>query len=264
MKCSDFRKLIDGDVDDAKNREALDHLESCMGCASEVAATRQLKRSLTRMFEAETAPESLRAAVHDSVRAGGNLRMAPTGGVRRWVVPLGMAAAVAFVWLVAPLLFDRAPDSTAVVQARWVSSVAERHGGCTLRGAAHHRANLPRDAGSVRVTLGAELRLDVLVPDLVADGFRFHSADACGIGDARGAHIVYQRISDGRFLSIFTVPRMDGLRAEPGGGSLRRSYFRGVAARGAGVVAWHKNAATYVLCGISTTEQLIELAETIE
>ncbi len=272
MNCDRYRQFIDafasGELDAVNDPDALQHLNTCERCAAEASGIRQLKQSLNRVFADEGAPVALRERVRNAIRSDREAAPVtiPIQRRYRWVVPLGMAAAVAFVSLIYPIVFDQPRNSggggSGLVDARWASAVVSRHDGCVAMGRAHHRATLSQDVRQIRAALSKELRLDVLAPDLADAGFRLHSADACGIGRIPGAHIVYERISDGLLFSLFSVQRAGRLAPDSDGGS-PRVHSISQTAGGLGVIAWHKAATTYLLCGKSGSNELETLAQTI-
>lgn len=269
MNCNSLRKHLgafaDGELEADRNAEALEHLNSCGACASEVTQIRELKDALSRSFEQQRLPEGLADRVRARVRREADQTVGGIGGIHKWVVPLGMAAAIVFVWQ-ASLLFDGGSAETggprSDVEARFVSAVLTRHRNCTRLGPAHSRAGLTLDAEIVGRVFSQELGVRVLVPDLSSFGYRLQSADTCGMGKRPGAHIVYEHETGEDVLSVFTLERRDGFQPAEGlviGGG---PCFVG-GGPGPTLVAWHDGEATYVLCSTAEFKALRAMAESI-
>jgi len=111
--------------------------------------------------------------------------------------------------------------------------------------------------------LGKELGHAVLAPNLESSGYRFHSADTCGFGDHPGAHLIYQRISDGRLISVFSVALMDPRVVGQRVSGRKRIYLVCDSTASAKVIAWDDGEATYLICGKTPADGQITLAETI-
>lgn len=273
MNCRSFIRFLgafaDDELDTEKNIEALEHLNMCAHCAAKVAEIQLLKRSLTRVFSGERASDRLRERVRDAIADESSRRVRRFPQPRRWVVPLGMAAAIAFVWLGYPFVADRGTTPSATpepaLEARLVSSVVDRHFGCIKLGPAHHRASLPRDVHRIAEVLGRELGFPVCAPDLSKAGFRLHSADSCGADGLPGGHVVYERIADGVLLSVFSLRRTDAppdAAAAPDPGV--RKCLVCDQKLPAAVVGWRDARATYLLCAKLPPAELIALANGIE
>lgn len=273
MNCERFEEHIIAFVDEALDEsvaaDAGRHAEGCAACNIQAENVRALKQSVRRVVSGASAPAGLSDRIRSAL--GEESRRGESGGARtssppRWIVPLAMAAAIGFVWLVSPLIFE---DSTTgigevrPVEARWVSALRNRHHGCCGMGDAHHRKAMSRDLTSVKAVLGKELGHAVLAPNLEAAGYRFHSADTCGFAGRPGAHLIYERISDGRLISVFSVALMDTREAGRGVSGRQRGYVVCDSPESAAVIAWDDAGATYLICGKTPAGDLITLADTI-
>lgn len=268
MNCTNFERYLgafaDGELETDRNVEALEHLNSCEACAGKVAQIRKLKEALARGFNQQEIPEGLADDVRVGIWREADKPPGGVGRIHRWVVPLGMAAAIVFVWQ-ASLWFDGGGETGGPgrdVEARFVSNARTRHRDCTRLGAAHHRTGLALDAESLRRAFGEELGLPVLAPDLSSFGYRLQSADTCGMGKSPGAHIVYEHETGIDILSVFTLERRNGFRPTEGFViSGRPCFVRG--GPGPTLVAWHDGEATYVLCSTAGIEVLRAMGESI-
>ncbi len=196
------------------------------------------------------------AGLEGSGSDGGSLSgRGKTAGFQKWVVPLGMAAAIAFV-LLGSTLFEKAEllGPKNAFEAKFVSASRAQHLACTQMGLKHHMAGLPRNAAGSGTRLSTDLSLKVMAPDLSKQGFNFQSADRCGLNGVAGAHLVYERISDGRLLSIFTISKVFGIK--PTKGFQDRYVCDG---GGMTVVAWQGGSETYVFCGALGVEDMSRL-----
>jgi anti-sigma factor RsiW len=191
-----------------------------------------LKGNLRRIFAEDRAPERLADEVRNRLRrevdaigvaplwvppeAPVRVTVSAEEGASRvaslWIVPAGIAAAMAFVWL-ATSVFERPGPlgPKTAVEAQWVSAGRATHRHCVAMGGAHQSASLPKSGSEAQAAMSAELRVKVLAPDLSKYGFSFQSADRCGFNGASGAHIVYERRDDGKLLSIFTLANVEAI-----------------------------------------------------
>jgi anti-sigma factor RsiW len=177
------------------------------------------------------------------------------------MVPLGMAAAL----LVAAGMWRHWPWSeprlsvVSVVPGRVVADVREQHRYCVShRGGNHNDVSLPRDLQIIAERLSARLSMDVIAPDLSAFGFELVGADSCGLMGRPGAHVLYQSVSTGRMLSLFTVNRLASLGPESGEGAVDGALL--VSSEGSpSVVAWHDGPQTYLVCAEVPEATLLEI-----
>lgn len=265
MNCRTANKFLaafaDGELNTKQNLEVLEHVNFCESCAAKVVRVQNMKGSLQRVFEAERAPSGAADRIRGRIqerRGPSDQRAKHLIRLHHFVAPLGMAAAIALVWIGSWFWSRSEPTEAGAVtpiQAQWVSAIRHQHNGCVSLGPAHHSAELGWDPVQIGLVLTKQLHLKVAAPDLSARGFRLHSADKCGIMGIPGAHLVYESIADGRLVSIFTVAPLTMLRpSEP---------FFICAAESPCVVAWHETGATYVLTGRLNAEELVEIANAV-
>lgn len=267
MDCRDSSQHLDafanGRLDAELNREAFAHLSGCAACAAKIAKLREMKNALHRVFGSERVPAELVDRVRARVGALSAKSATLPTRFQKWVVPLGMAAAVVFVWQ-AGVWFDLSEvspnGSHSASEARWIQAVRFQHQGCIKLGSKHHRAALPRGVKLIGAVLREELGLEVLAPDWTSLGYRLHSADTCGVNNIPGAHLVYERMSDGRLLSIFSVKRLEAFAPSSGFRAGGRGCFV-CDCPGATILAWHENGVTYLFCGKMSVNELVRLAD---
>ena len=269
MNCSNFKRYLgafaDGELETDSNAEALEHLNSCEACAGKVAQIRKLKEALARGFDQQQIPQGLADRVRAGIRREADQPAGGVGRLHKWVVPLGMAAAIVFVWQ-ASLWFDAPGLETgglgSDVEARFVSDARTRHRDCTRLGVEHHRPGLALNPETLRRVFSKELGLRVLAPDLSSFGYRLQSADTCGMGKSPGAHVVYEHETGGDIISVFTLERREGFMPTEGLVIGGRPCF---VSRGPGptLVAWHHGQATYVLCSTAGFQVLRAMVESI-
>ncbi|MEE9294856.1 MAG: hypothetical protein V3W34_07855 [Phycisphaerae bacterium] len=266
-----FRKHLisfaDGTTEPELFDEARQHVEQCPESAADVEDIRRFKRSLARIYAQEQVSPELRQRVRAAIGAAARPPAPRILRLRRWTVPLGIAAAVAFVWVASQFVprsdGQRGAPSAAPVQARYVGAVRQRHNRCTKMGPTHHRQSLSRDLGMISAVLGRELGFQVAAPDLTKKGFELQSADNCGFAGIPAAHLVYHRPSDGLNISLFSTRRLNDLAAQEFKRG-RRNYFVAQNVRAATVLAWHVGDTTCVLCGKMGLDGLMALADAIE
>lgn len=274
MNCRSFRKYLgafaDGELDTATNLEALEHLNFCESCATKVAGIQEIKRGLTRVFAEERVPDGLKSRVRARIAACPGQPALRPSRLQKWVVPLGMAAAIVFAWQVSVLFYRPAVDDFVggprnAVEAQWVQAVRIQHKDCTKLGLKHHRESLPIDLRLISVELSKELGLPVLAPNLSSLGFVLVGADACGLNHVPGAHIVYQHEREGWLLSIFSLSPLDTFRPTAGFRVGSRECFV-CTDPGPAMVAWHESGVTYLFCGkvgVQRLKELVRQADTL-
>lgn len=267
-----FRKHLipfaDGSIDPELFDEVNEHVRNCPESAAEVEDIRLLKKRLARAFENEKASPELLERIRSAIAVEED--RFPMGGERRWLrwpIPLGIAAAVAVVWIAAQFMprsdLQKEIHSPTSMQARYVGGVREQHYGCTRIASSHHRDSLERDLDSVASVLGGELGFAIIAPDLTELGYRFHSADNCGFAGVPASHLVYQRQSDALFVSLFCTARLDDFSDAQ---EIKRGFRKYLVSRESGsatVAAWHDGQRTHILCGEIDLDSLIALADVI-
>ncbi len=261
MDCQEFRSKLDEYADDAADADwsaaAEEHVAGCAECGAAVAGIRKMRAALRRTVMSERVPSDLADRVRGAIRAEASTGMPidrdhppATLSFGRWVTPLAMAAAVALVFVGSQFMPQGVPSGgpQGDVEATWVSAVRTVHAKCLMSGEAHHADGLPRELSALRGALKTTLALDVLVPDLSAAGFKLHSADMCRIQGVPGAHLVYERESDEKLVSLFTI-------AQTGVFEPTESFKLGDRAAfvctndKAPVMSWENASSTFVFCG---------------
>ncbi len=272
MNCREFRTKIDEYADGSAEAEWLRsarlHIDGCCECRAAVENIGRMKQSLSAAFASETAPAGLAMRIRQAIADEAATPVATTRAGRsgtislqRLIVPLAMAAAVGFVWFGSLLLGPSIPlgGPQSEVESTWVSSVREVHTHCISKGLNHHSGDLPRDVMSLRERLRDLLQMTILVPDLSSSGYKLHSADTCRIQGAPGAHLVFERVSDGKLVSLFTIGRR-GLFLPTGDFSLNGRDAFVCANANAPVISWEDQNGTYVFCGEVEPSVLASLA----
>ncbi|UCC30096.1 MAG: zf-HC2 domain-containing protein [Phycisphaerales bacterium] len=275
MDCEEFctyvGAFVDGELETERNFEALQHVNSCPGCAARAAEIPALKGAVARAFSEACAPQYLQDRLTSSLETcvvTPRLAEPPSSDVRaarprlRFLAPLGMAAAIGsalLLWQYWPGSGSQAAKIT-VATGKLITDVREQHRLCVEhRGLGHHDASLPRDLPGMARSLSNELQLAVIAPDLSTKGFDLVGADRCGIMGQRGAHVLYQYASTGAPLSVFTVGRVTELGSGADGSTAQREYFVS-SSEPLCVVAWHGGPQTYAICGEFSEPMLLDLA----
>lgn len=278
MNCQDAKRFLgafaDGELETETNLAILEHVNMCPSCATRVAEAQSLKMSLQRIDTQQQVPAGLEERIRTSVRASGAVSIgavpavAPiTTGGGGWIYRLMGPATIAAAVLVAAVIWrwptsDLQPDPGTVtapgVSFRLVSDVRQQHVDCTRLGSKHHRESLGWNLSSIAADLSRELSLDVAAVDLSRFGYRFHSADACGVMGRRGAHVVYQPQGGGPLLSLFSIEHVSGLET-----TYDDDGYVVDVGEGHTCIAWHVGGTTYVVCGSLPPETLRPLADAI-
>ncbi len=290
--------FADGELETETNLAILEHVNMCPSCATRVADVQALKMSLQRIDTQQRVPAGLEERVRTSIRASGTLakgqseraanfisrgaartegRGSQEGGALRvaevaatgtgWIYRLLAPASIAAAILVAVLIWrwpagDLQPDPGTVTAPgasfRLVSDVGQQHVGCTRLGPKHHRESLGWSLPSIQAELSRELSLDVAAVDLSRFGYRFHSADSCGVMGRRGAHVVYQPQEGGPLLSLFSIEHVAGLESTHDDGGYAVDVGEDYT-----FITWHGRRTTYVFCAPLSPEALRPLADAV-
>lgn len=284
MNCQDAKRFLgafaDGELETETNLAVLEHVNMCPPCATRVADVQSLKTSLQRVETQQRVPAGLEERIRASIRAsasGSSVAVSAATPVatvtpittagNRWIYRLFAPASVAAAIIVAALLWgwpagDPPPDPGTVTAPgasfRLVSDVRQQHVDCTRLGSKHHRESLGRSLPSIQADLSRELSLDVAAVDLSRFGYRFHSADACGVMGRRGAHVIYQPQEGGPLLSLFSMEHVAGLESAHDDDGYAVDVGDGHTC-----IAWHAGETTYVLCGSLLPDALRPLADAV-
>lgn len=150
-------------------------------------------------------------------------------------------------------------DRLAAVRQLHSDAVAARGTNLTLPGKGDPGLSSEM-LSEVAERLGAIVDLRVIAPDLAGAGFEIVAAGPVDVGSFPGAQVLYRSRAEPE-LSVFTVPRMEGLpTAEPRRGA--RSFFASTLNK-TSVVGWHEGAQTYMLCADVTQEALFQLVDRV-
>jgi anti-sigma factor RsiW len=288
MNCKSVRKFLyafaDGQLSVRANCEVLDHLKMCPECSGIAEEHQSLRHTIARHLHSIPVPGGLEGAVRSQLHH----REAPLR-LRAWGLTLkitAMAACLVAAVLVAKQYLpsksggqDRAPggQQTALTADRVVSNnptlnrIAAAHQACFEHRQNHQAVDVPRnliEAGSAMIAHYGN-RLAVLAPDLTRLGYRFESADYCGILDgeeSRGAHLLFASADGARSLSLFSIPRRDcfddrGSSKAPRGEEPRFYEVSGSDGVNLSIGVWHKDATTYVMCSEVPTKRLARIVD---
>lgn len=273
MNCQEFKKRIDEFADGMAEPEwsgaAQAHVDGCSECADAVEGILRMKQSLGTVFASENPSADLAVRVQQAIRdeaatsvSADRVQTSKTFTLQKLIVPLAMAAAVGVVWFGSLLIGSGLPigGPQSEIEATWVSSVREVHTNCTQKGSDHHAAGLPRDIPALREKLRSLLGISILVPDLSSAGYKLHSADTCRIRNTLGAHLVFERVSDGKLVSLFTIAKQ-GVFSPTSDFSLNEHAAFICANEDDRVVSWEDQNGTYVFCGEIESEAMKSLAQ---
>ncbi|HUN81865.1 MAG TPA: zf-HC2 domain-containing protein [Phycisphaerae bacterium] len=265
MNCKEARKLLyafaDGQLGVKDNCEVLDHLKMCSGCSHVVDEHQALRSAVGRSIGGISVPPSL----HNQVAS--SLPSKATSAAAGFMKPRAFALAAGIV-LVAGVALWRSGwlptgsgDRPVVVEPgnSAATMIAQVHNECCQHADFHQSKDLPTSLKAVGPAICEHYgqTIAALAPDLSQYGYRFESANFCGVQDKPGTvggHILYVADSASKRMSFFSVPRWDCLDkckkysvpSEDGS----RKYE--VDQEGGGklcIVAWHNDRTTYICCG---------------
>ena len=274
MNCSDARQFLcayaDGELTEVGDPDASHHFEGCRACGRLVEGQRALRAALRRGIEQVSIPTGLEDRIRGAIRQDQAAAKARSLSRFLGIKPLAIAASVAIgVVLVWQLAFSEEPHHPVAI------AIATKHKFCTDRANAHHHEGLPTTLAGLTGAMNAheDYRFATIAPDLTTYGFRFESANFCGLKDRNcqnGGHVVYAR-QDGKTthrFSVFSVPRAIPLDAfetiANTNGRLRAvSAPPDVGGPEFCIVLWHKDTTHYVCCGEVEPDELVKMASTV-
>ena len=283
MNCKEARKLLyafaDGQLGVKDNCEVLDHLKMCCECSKVVDEHQALRAAVGRSIAAASVPRHLsgRIAIGLPAAASGTSRWSLTK-VRAYALAASfLLVAGIFLWRSAWSPSDPGPAGGRAVRVEQGNSaatmIAQVHNECCLHSAHHQNRDLPTTLGTVGPAICAHYnnKIAALAPDLSRYGYRFESANYCGVQDkpdTDGGHIVYVSDKGPRRMSFFSVPRWDCLDrcrkyAVPSEDGSRKYE---VDQEGGGklcIVAWHNDATTYICCGPESLDVIERMAKQV-
>jgi hypothetical protein len=275
MNCTAARKLLyafaDGQLGVKDNCEVLDHLKMCPECSRVVHDHQTLRDALRKNLSRDSLSGECRTRILATLGHREHAHEVARTAVRRFR-PYALAAgfllvASAVLWIslfgAGGVLHTKAAgDAFAVNVPRGTSAataIAKVHNVCCAHGPAHHRKDLPTELAELTPVVAAHYsqKIATLAPDLAKHGYRFESANYCGVRDkpgCDGCHLIYVN-SQGtpRRLSLFSVPRWDCLdkcdtKAKPGVDGLRHYQVDQDDGGTLAILAWHNDATTYICC----------------
>src|ERR1043166_2507033 len=219
MNCKEARKLLfafaDGQLGVKDNCEVLDHLKMCPECGKVVDEHQAVRAAVGRSIAAVEVPAPFSERIKCTVLQSG----AAPG---RWQLTKFRAYALAasFLLVAGLFLWRSAFSGTSAVQVERGTSaalmIAQVHNECCMHSASHQAKSLPDNLREVGPAICSHYddKIAALAPDLGRYGYRFESANFCGVQDkpgTDGGHILYISEKGSRRLSFFSVPRWDCL-----------------------------------------------------
>lgn len=270
MNCNDAKKHLhtfaDGELPAPDADAVASHIGKCPSCEQSVSDQRLLRSAVCKTIEREPVPEGLKFKINSAVMS--EARPAAGGGVfATRLRAYGMAACLLlvaglFLWRSAlqkstpPGGVNIREKSDAVPQfARMVSDV---HDMCCAHGPNHHARSLPTKLAALEPAICSHFhnKIKALAPDLTAHGYRFESANYCGVQEApeaAGGHLIYTHETKPTRLSFFSIPQWDALGgcmsacAEAAG--CRQCEVPQKDGKTLAILTWTKNGTTYICCG---------------
>lgn len=279
MNCKEARKLLyafaDGQLGVKDNCEVLDHLKMCACCGQVVDEHQTLRAAVGRSINTVSVPASLRGQVAAA------LPIAASSGRRR-ITGLRPYALAASLLLVAGVFLWRSvwspggpADRTVVVEPgnSAATMIVQVHNDCCLHSAHHQSSELPAALKTVGPAICDyyDHKIAALAPDLSQYGYRFESANFCGVQDkpgTEGGHILYVSESSPRRMSFFSVPRWDcvdkcrkyGVPSEDGSRKYEVDQEGGAKLC---IVAWHYDTTTYICCGPESLDVIEKMVKQV-
>jgi hypothetical protein len=254
------------------NCEVLDHLKMCPSCSRIVDEHHALRGAVRRIVATITVPESLKRRIDAAVTQAGPPKS--HAGRHAWR-PAAIAASIVLIAAAAGTIFwtgwgrdDSVAKATKVAQSPPIKvergqgaakAIADVHNLCCAHAATHHSRTLPSNLAELGPAICSHFnhKIAALAPDLTAYGYRFESANFCGVQDkpgCEGGHILYVADKGPSRLSFFSVPRWDCLdkcsnRGLPSSDDCRKYEVDQPDGGKLAILAWHSDATTYICCG---------------
>jgi anti-sigma factor RsiW len=177
-----LHELVDGRLDPLRRDEVEEHVRGCEQCRRQIEALSAVKRSIARLGEVETPPgfeARLVSALDAAPGPQGQIDAPARIGGLRWLVPVGIAAAVVLAgflwWRPAPSL----PEAAAVTLSDYDT------GRLVL-------ASSERDAARLTSYLGERVPFTVRVFDLGMMGYTIEGGQLHDVGGHASALWVYR------------------------------------------------------------------------
>ena len=291
MNCKTVRKYLfafaDGQIGVQANCEVLDHLKMCPACSKIVNEHQAVRSKLRFSAEQIKVPPLLEGRVRKAIQLGRPIRFDETEhswGIRNRVLRVAALAAcitliVTGAWYIGPWgtstsnPFGNTINSEKQLAQNTALNVRKLHFSCTRKceGPGHHHDNLPNNrekvAGAIRRHYDGQLL--AIAPDLSGYGFEFESANFCcpaGCKDEVGAHAMYVDYSNGNRLSLFSVLHWDAIDVPDKPTPDRENPFIHSVSQcdDTWILAWHENDMTYICCGLSAPETLLNMVNDMQ
>jgi Putative zinc-finger len=233
MNCNDARKHLhtfaDGELPAPHSDAVAKHVDDCPTCDQSVKDLRALRSALCNSIDSVPVPESLKFKINAVVSSDSPVAQPTSGGgifgTRLRAYSLAaciLFASGLFLWRSLPQGGSVNGGSTGSKQLAGVPGpatlVADVHNQCCAHGSVHHKKDLPTKLSDLGPALCLHFndKIKALAPDLSAHGYRFESANFCGIQNtpgSSGGHLLYANDKKPSRLSFFSVPRWDELGA---------------------------------------------------
>ena len=276
MNCDAVRHSLyayaEGQLSDGEHRELAAHVAACAACRGLIEEHRTLRSALLRYLHAIPVPQVLRQKIHAVIhpeRASASPAIPPAAWSRpatRYlsrprVIAVAACLAIAAVggWR-----YGISPEEAPVPGTTLAVLAATKHEQCCALCAAHHERGLPQECAQVASAIDGHFGnlIHALAPDLSAHGFKFESANYCGIRGPEctyGGHVVYVKGGDApvRF-SVFSVhrdyvpnaPEVDRCQRGLSDGKTEPGFLDvQVKGRAVCVAMWHQESTYYFCCG---------------
>ncbi|MEK6643755.1 MAG: zf-HC2 domain-containing protein [Planctomycetota bacterium] len=274
MNCNDARKHLhafaDGELPAPQADAVAKHVDACPTCDQTVKDHRTLRSALCSVIVAAPVPEALKFKINAVVSSDTTAAPSASGGgmFGTRLRAYSLAACILFasgLFLWRSLSQSGAPTNVAIGPKQIATVpgpatlVADVHNKCCDHGPGHHRKDLPTKLADLGPALCSHFndKIKALAPDLSAHGYRFESANLCGIQNtpgSSGGHLLYANDTKPSRLSFFSVPRWDELGdcmtacAEPATGC-RQCEVPEKDGGTLAILTWTKDGTTYVCCG---------------
>lgn len=273
MNCNDARKHLhpfaDGELPAPQSEAVSKHIAECPQCEQSVRDQKALRAVVCKVIEREPVPEELKSKINAAVM-GAVPVSAPSVGGGVFSTRLRAYSMAACILLVAGLFLWRSAwqpgtppggvnireKADAVPQfARMVSDV---HDMCCAHGPNHHAKSLPTKLAALEPAICSHFhnKIKALAPDLTSHGYRFESANYCGVQEApeaAGGHLIYAHETKPVRLSFFSIPQWDELggcmTACSEAAGCRQCEVPQKDGKSLAILTWTKNGTTYVCCG---------------
>ena len=255
-----LQALADGQLDAVEREQAEQHLRDCASCRQTLEALGAVKRAIVRLPQIDL-PQGFDARLAAALAAedtaeGAGLSSGPVGASptaervgmpwRRWVAPLGIAAAIvlvaAFWWRSAPSLPGSAAAATADYDARRLVVASDEH-----------------EAAALQTYLAARVSFPVRVFDLGMMGYTLEGGRVHDVGGHPSALWVYRGTAGSLICQMYrgrTAELPAPTEAREANGFTFLIYHE----QGGTQVFWQEGDVVCVLASSLPAEDVIQLA----